>query len=81
MYFLVKDDRKANFDNFYEWKYPVFFNFPFFETFKGWSPPWRRPCILHLFFFLKHCRIGHLKTRLLPDLKLLQNVMYQSIHS
>ena len=24
--------------------------------------------------FLKHCGIGHLKTRLLPDLKLLQNV-------
>ena len=29
--------------------------------------------------FLKHCGIGHLKTRLLPDLKLLQNVPNQSL--
>ena len=27
--------------------------------------------------FLKHCGIGHLKTTLLPDLKLLQNVVPQ----
>ena len=44
MYFLVKDDGNANFDNFVEWEYlnflifPFFWNiliFPFFETFGG----------------------------------------------
>ena len=39
MYFLVKDDRKANFDNSYAWKYPMFLIFPFFETFKMWVSP------------------------------------------
>ena len=29
--------------------------------------------------FLKHCGIGHLKIRLLPDLKLLQNVAQHSL--
>ena len=30
MYYLVKDDRKANFNNFDECKYPYFLIFPFF---------------------------------------------------
>ena len=37
MYFLVKDDRKANFYKFDAWKYPIFFSFfifPFFEIFR-----------------------------------------------
>ena len=38
MYFLIKDDRKANFN---AWKYPIFF---YFETFRGGGPPrWHRP--------------------------------------
>ena len=40
----------------------------FLEIFMCWSP-----------LFLKHCGIGHLKTRLLPDLKLLQNVPHHSL--
>ena len=27
MYFLVKDDENANFDNFVAWKYPIFLHF------------------------------------------------------
>ena len=34
MYFLIKDDRKANFN---AWKYPIFFFF--FETFRGAVAP------------------------------------------
>ena len=30
MYFLVKDDIKANFDNSYAWKYPMCSNFSLF---------------------------------------------------
>ena len=30
MYFVIKDDRKAYFDNFDAWKYPTFPNFSFF---------------------------------------------------
>ena len=37
MYFPVKDDRKANFDNAYAWKYPMFSNFfPFLKHLGGW---------------------------------------------
>ena len=36
MYFLIKDDRKANFN---AWKYPIFYFFSFFETFRGAVTP------------------------------------------
>ena len=39
MYSIVKDDRKANFNNFDAWKYPAFSNLSFFETFRGLLPP------------------------------------------
>ena len=35
MYFFVKDDRKSNFN---AWKYPIFYKFPFFETFRERPP-------------------------------------------
>ena len=39
-YFLVKDDRKANFNNFDAWKYPIFFSFsPFLKSLGGLLPP------------------------------------------
>ena len=34
MYFLIKDDKKANFNKFDEWKYSTFSDFSFFETFR-----------------------------------------------
>ena len=40
MYFL-KDDRKAHFN---AWKYPTFYHFPFFETFRGTTVPQTTPC-------------------------------------
>ena len=36
MYFLIKDDRKANFN---AWKYPIFYFFSSFETFRGGGRP------------------------------------------
>ena len=35
MYFLIKDNRKANFNNFDAWKYPIFSHFSRFETLNG----------------------------------------------
>ena len=43
-----------------------------------WQKPSCFTCLIQTPLFLKHCGIGHLKTRLLPDLKLLENVPHHS---
>ena len=44
-YFLVKDDRKANFNTLDAWKYPTFSIFSFFNTFRGAFTPSSPPMV------------------------------------